>query len=370
MRYYNGNRWYFTWENGRRLETASDGIDTYRYEYNADGMRTQKSIPGGGSRYYYLGTTLMSEISNYGILEYFYDADGTPFSLKVNDTTYYYITNLQGDVVELVDENGNSVASYSYDPYGRLTFAEGELAEINPLRYRGYYYDAETGLYYVGSRYYDPKVGRWLNADGQVSTGTDILGTNLFAYCGNNPASYWDPTGYARVKVLTMDALDNGVGSPIGIVVVTAIVVYGALLDMAQADTLKELSLERAQSQDYKEAAAYAKAVALPGVDKYDDRQPRVHHIVPHGEFTSRSPEVLVNFHKVQYAMNSYGLMESSHNLVILSHGTHKSMHTDAYLMWVSAKLNPVLENKGAMIGVLHEMRIELMLKDAFSLGW
>jgi len=112
-----------------------------------------------------------------------------------NGVTYYYILNGQGDVVRLVDSTGAVVASYEYDPYGKILSATGSMAEVNPLRYRGYYYDAETGFYYVNSRYYDPGVGRFLNADGYASTGQGLVGFNMFAYCGNNPVNCSDPSG-------------------------------------------------------------------------------------------------------------------------------------------------------------------------------
>ena len=109
---------------------------------------------------------------------FFYDNSGTPYAMQVDGTTYYYITNLQGDVMELVDASGNTVASYTYSPYGKVLTAEGTLADKNPLRYRGYYYDAESGLYYLQSRYYDPNIGRFINADSYASTGQGILGFN------------------------------------------------------------------------------------------------------------------------------------------------------------------------------------------------
>ena len=117
--------------------------------------------------------------------------------MQVNGTTYYYVTNLQGDVMGLVDTSGNSVASYTYDPYGKLLTATGELADKNPLRYRGYYYDSESGLYYLQSRYYDPATRRFVNADSYSSTGQGLIGHNMFAYCGNDPISRVDASGQA-----------------------------------------------------------------------------------------------------------------------------------------------------------------------------
>ena len=97
----------------------------------------------------------------------------------------------QGDVLALYDNSLNIVAEYTYDSWGKLLSVTGSLAETvgkaNPFRYRGYYYDSETELYYLNSRYYDPETGRFINADGYVSTGQGVLGNNMFAYCGNNP---------------------------------------------------------------------------------------------------------------------------------------------------------------------------------------
>ena len=105
------------------------------------------------------------------------------------------MTNLQGDVMGMVDASGNSVASYTYDPYGKVLTATGALAEKNPLRYRGYYYDFESGRYYLQSRYYDPATRRFVNADSYSSTGQGFIGHNMFAYCNGNPIQNSDPNG-------------------------------------------------------------------------------------------------------------------------------------------------------------------------------
>ena len=116
-----------------------------------------------------------------------------------NGTRYYYVKNAQGDVIGFVNGSGAVVAEYAYDAWGNILSISGSGARTvgaaNPIRYRGYVYDAETGLYYVSSRYYDPEVGRFINADGLVSTGQGILGNNMFAYCLNNPVNYEDSDG-------------------------------------------------------------------------------------------------------------------------------------------------------------------------------
>ena len=134
-------------------------------------------------------------------LDFFYDDSGRPFALNYSVDgsdfeTYYYILNLQGDVVQIIDANGVMQAEYVYSPWGEIISAEGDLAEINPLRYRGYYYDSETGFYYLRSRYYDPENHRFINADTYASTDSgDAISCNMFAYCGNNPVMRGDENG-------------------------------------------------------------------------------------------------------------------------------------------------------------------------------
>ena len=133
-------------------------------------------------------------------LDFFYDESGRPFAFNYTPegstpNTYYYILNLQGDVVQIIDEGGVMQAEYIYSPWGEVISAEGDLAEINPLRYRGYYYDSETGFYYLQSRYYDPTNRRFINADSYASTGQGFLGVNMFAYCNNLPVILHDSNG-------------------------------------------------------------------------------------------------------------------------------------------------------------------------------
>ncbi len=110
---------------------------------------------------------------------------------------YYYVYNLQGDVTHIIDANKNIVGTYQYDAWGKILNLGSltAIAQANPFRYRGYYYDNESGLYYLNSRYYNAEWGRFINADGYVSTGQGITGYNMFAYCENNPVMNADYTG-------------------------------------------------------------------------------------------------------------------------------------------------------------------------------
>ena len=147
-------------------------------------------------------------------LSFSYDASGLPMSVVYNGTAYYYTVNLQGDVMAIVDATGTAVVSYTYDAWGNILSVTGSMAdtlgESNPLRYRGYYYDGETELYYLQSRYYDPELGRFINEDSLISSDQSVLGNNLFAYCLNNPVSRNDNRGTTSVEIYD----SNGNGLP------------------------------------------------------------------------------------------------------------------------------------------------------------
>ena len=176
-------------------------------------------------------------------------------SVEYKGNTYYYLYNLQGDVVGLVDSNGSTVVSYTYDAWGNPESTTGSMASTlgaaNPFRYRSYYFDTESGLYYLMSRYYDPVVGRFLNADAFVSTGQGPIGDNMFVYCLNNPISMYDMDGVAAEAIEKVGALGlffticaAVAGGPVGGVVAaaaTGIVLYSIYTDGSSALELPEL---------------------------------------------------------------------------------------------------------------------------------
>ena len=218
--WYNGSSYsYLTWSKGRQLTYLYKGGKNIYYAYDLDGIRKSKKV--GTEQHTYLtqnGQVVREKIetgSTTKILDFVYDNNGQPFALcyypsstSTTPTVYYYITNMQGDVVRLVDSAGLTKANYTYDAWGKLlSVTDGtgatvsstdtnHIANRNPLRYRSYYYDTETGWYYLQSRYYDPEVGRFINADlPEYSAAFSIDDNNLFAYCGNNPVLRDDKDG-------------------------------------------------------------------------------------------------------------------------------------------------------------------------------
>ena len=201
----------FTWL-GRRLNSYAKGGTTTNYTYNSDGIRTKKVSGSATTDYCLNGAQILAEKRGGTLINYFYTSDGTRVGFKTGGKVYYYVYNLQGDVTHIVDESKNIVATYRYDPFGKILNLSSltNIGKLNPFRYRGYYYDTESGLYYVSSRYYNPEVGRYLNADGYVSTGQGILGNNMFAYCGNNPVNNCDPSGQFFISALLVGGLVLG----------------------------------------------------------------------------------------------------------------------------------------------------------------
>ena len=195
----NDGTWTYTWQNGRQLQKMQKAGVTVEFVYNADGLRVQKTVNGVATKYTLHGKNVVHMTSGTDELHFFYDAQNRPAVVVYNGTAYAYVKSLQGDVVAILDENGNAVVSYGYDAWGAPLWCTGELAEtlgkVQPFRYRGYVFDEETGLYYLRSRYYNPRWGRFVNADGA------IIQKNLFAYCSNGPIVGYDPSGFERVKL-------------------------------------------------------------------------------------------------------------------------------------------------------------------------
>ena len=209
----------YEWQGRQMVSSRSYSVDattgaiTYSdiatYTYNSDGIRTSKTVDGIKHEYILDGSRIVAEkwVENHieFVMVFLYDDTNSPigFLLRTDSAAhndynaYFYEKNFFGDVMAIYDDSGTKVAEYSYDAFGhcRMTYSFSHFARINPIRYRSYYYDTHTGLYYLQSRYYNPTVGRFISPDCYVSTGQGLLGNNMYIYCNNNPVMYVDPTG-------------------------------------------------------------------------------------------------------------------------------------------------------------------------------
>ena len=219
-------RGYATSFEGKQLVSAVKTGKNITFAYDENGLRTQKTVNGVTTNYYYNGSVLMSLTQGDTSLLFSYDAAGNVVAVEVQSDswsidgeTLYYIRNGQGDIMGLIDSSGRTVIEYRYDTWGRdcsllPDYQEYlDLQELNPFRYRGYVYDTETGWYYLQSRYYDPAVCRFISADVLLSTGQGVLGHNTYAYCLNNPVNRSDPSGCASKKDRLLTEEDKLYGS-------------------------------------------------------------------------------------------------------------------------------------------------------------
>ncbi len=229
-----GNNINLSWVNGRELESYSDGINSITYKYNIDAIRLSKTVNGIETKYYLEDNDIIFEKTGNNILYFMRDGMDDLFGFKYNNDTYYYVKNIQNDIIGILDNNCNLVANYKYDSWGKIiSITDGEgmdvsnnslhIANINPFRYRCYYYDKETKLYYLNERYYCPEWRRFINSDsygGQI--GGNILSHNIYAYTLNNPIMNYDENG-TFAAAIALSSVAKALGYMIaGIVAVKA----------------------------------------------------------------------------------------------------------------------------------------------------
>ena len=198
-------KYTYSWTKGSLLEKVTgDGLEAV-YTYDASGIRTSKKVNGITTEYLTAGGSVLSEKKNGVWQHYLYDGSGQLTAIRYKGADYYYIRDGLMSITGLVDANGTAVVNYRYDSWGMLTGITGSMAgtlgKDNPYRFKGYYYDEETGMYYLKSRYYQPEICRFISADNYASTGQGILGHNVYCYCGNNPVNAMDPDGHLFKKL-------------------------------------------------------------------------------------------------------------------------------------------------------------------------
>ena len=213
----------YTWTQGRKLSGVENG-KSIQYFYDHTGARTKKVVDGTATEYRMAGDLLVSEKTGTQTYWYRYDSGANLVSVTIGGEIYFYVRNAQNDVIALIDGEGNTVVKYTYDSWGKVLGITGSLADTvgvqNPFRYRGYYYDSETGMYYLRSRYYDPELRRLISSDEMptIQMSLDSLhNRNLYAYCNENPVMREDGKGYLWGVALIAGAIGAAVGAAVSV---------------------------------------------------------------------------------------------------------------------------------------------------------
>ena len=261
---YLGNT--LTWERGRQLMSVTPTkqklrvkpeAPTVTFTYAYDGSRLSKTVgktkkdPGTTTEYILNGSTILAQNTTYPsgekeTLNFYYSSDGKLLEIgnlknpsnddtkpkDIKETHYSVIRNAMGDVCALYTADGTLVGTYEYDPYGKLlsetsnhSYSDPDnILHKNPFRYRGYYYDQETKWYYLQSRYYDPQVKRFINADSTdllTSDCADLMQYNLFMYCNGDPVNGDDPSGHFVITttIITAEIISVALSMTIGALV-------------------------------------------------------------------------------------------------------------------------------------------------------
>jgi RHS repeat-associated protein len=191
-------------------------VAAIEYQYNDQGYRTQKVITEGTSIYTYeyelqgscvIRETLTKTVNGLRTESYelifLYDVNNTHIGFLLDGIEYFYLTDLLGNIISILAEDGTEMVKYEYDAYGNIINSPtGILSDINPYTYCSYRYDFEIGMYYLNSRYYNPQSGLFISSDGLLGQQGDIQSTNMYAYCENDPIGHFDPFGNIVIRTI------------------------------------------------------------------------------------------------------------------------------------------------------------------------
>ena len=347
---------------GRQMRTYSKGSVSANFMYDADGLRSAKGVNGVKTTYQYVGDQLFYEkIGENKTLYYFYDSYGNLSQIyytfgtgeDASTARYFVTTNAQGDVLGLYNSNGVKVGAYDYDAWGNTRMfvvtqdADGKnvytqinpetqylnhIVNVNPIRYRGYYYDSDLDLYYLQSRYYDAEIGRFINADSVVSgVGGDVLGSNMFAYCLNNPVNRTDPTGnWPKWLEKTVSWVKENVVAPIKNFVAGALSVRHEVPAYNQGDTNLCWAYSQAMIEDFNSgttrdvdgANQRAREIAVARFGENDwNRGSNPENLVSIGSNSITNIFINLKFHGPLYAAYGFydeeGVRKGGHAIVV-----------------------------------------------------
>ncbi len=323
---YNG--YTYTWEAGRRLTQITNGINTYSYKYDDNGIRTQKTVNGTTTYYTTVDGKITGQYDGTNTIFFRYNADNSLIGFNLNGTEYLYLKNIQGDIEGILDLDGNLVVEYTYDAWGKVLSVTGSMADtigiINPMRYRDYYLDSETGYYYLQSRYYNPEFCRFINADEPsmvLISFNDAQLMNLFSYGENNPINSSDATGHLTLLVF---GVTISLGTAIALIGFTVFTVAYLTIPNFR-DSINRMFYYVAKAMV--DGTAYIANVISEAVRsakkgrRYSGYE--LHHIVAKNDYRAASSRKI---------FSRYGIsVNSPYNLISLKKTLHKRVHTNSY---------------------------------------
>ena len=324
--------WTFTWKAGRMLASIVKTGTNAQFTYDHNGMRIRKIVNGVTTNYTLNGKNVVHMTQGSHDLHFFYDAQGKPGMVTYNDVDYFYVYNLQGDVVALIDANGTQVVEYGYDAWGYPISKTGSLAAtigtLNPFRYRGYVYDEETGLYYLQNRYYSPNWKRFINVDQSLNE------KNLFVYCLGSPIIRRDIDGNESIAVLTMTG-GLGIGELAPVIASSVAVIVCGIIDavsktnpvfIQQSSAVSRLE-EVIYSENHQLVLGLDQAISRALEQETKDHQDWIarHHIVPWDK---------QNAERGRDVLKKAGIDPTwdSDNLVGITYKLHWFIHNDLYV--------------------------------------
>ena len=248
-----------TWINGRSLSSYTKGNVTTEYKYNIDGIRISKKIGNVEHTYFTEGNNIVFEKIGNSMIYYIRNTDGELLGLKYNNQLYYYKKNYQQDIIGIYNSSYEEIVKYKYDSWGNIiSITDNNNQEItdvtnigliNPFRYRSYYYDTETNLYYLNSRYYNPEWGRFINADSLIGLKRERFAYNLYTYCNNSPSTHIDTKGNVAGAITAVGGVIGGAGGAAAVIGSLALPVGAAILIVAAyamtMDTTRDTTLEK-----------------------------------------------------------------------------------------------------------------------------
>ena len=314
------------------------------YKYGADGLRVQKTVGSMVYNYYYSDGVLARQTLGSNYMDFLYDESGVPYSFVYGTLEdgayvtqqYYYLKNLQGDVTGIVNRNKELLVEYNYDAWGNIlsiTDTSGnDIGTINPIRYRSYYYDTDTGFYYLQSRYYDPAVRRFINADGYINANGDFLGFNMFAYCSNNPVMYVDDTGENALLLKSWMSTMWCLIAADGVLPIGDIIYYGvgAVLLCTLAFSSDTVTAPSITLPNYKQKDESKKDTREKDISKVKLPVPyHVHHIVAQNDSRAEPAQIILD----EVGINRF---VDPANLVQLPVFYHRRLHSTAYYEYVN----------------------------------